>query len=229
MRIANRLTYANVASTLALVLVLGGGGAAVAAGIAKNSVGSPQIKAGAVKSSDLGGNAIDSSKVKDGTLSGADLKNGSVTGADVDEGSLELAATPRVASGVGDEQGALTGDGQVVASVALTAPAAGYVMVTGEASFHAAAAEGWIDAILLVDGTPRRFTYWDNGDVDGNFDEAESMTLVVPVSSGPHTFSLSVGEPGATPHGKYYRPQVTAQYFPEGSAAPQPPVEQNPI
>lgn len=57
-----RPTYASVASTLALVLALGGTGA-YAAGLAKNSVGSKQIKNSAVKSVD----------VKDGSLTGADI------------------------------------------------------------------------------------------------------------------------------------------------------------
>ena len=53
MQIMSKFTYANVASTLALIIAVGGGGAAVAA-VAKNSVGSPQIKAGAVKTSTWG-------------------------------------------------------------------------------------------------------------------------------------------------------------------------------
>lgn len=52
-KLASRMTYANVASTVALVAVVGGGGAAVAAGVAKNSVGSPQIKNGSVQTVDI--------------------------------------------------------------------------------------------------------------------------------------------------------------------------------
>ncbi|HEX5713249.1 MAG TPA: hypothetical protein VFX85_08055, partial [Solirubrobacterales bacterium] len=43
----SKLTYANVISTLCLFLVLGGG-AAVAAGLAPNSVGTTQLKNAAV-------------------------------------------------------------------------------------------------------------------------------------------------------------------------------------
>jgi hypothetical protein len=68
-----RLTYANVASTLALVLVLGGGGTAVAAGLAKNSVGSKQIKPAAVKSADLAPGAVDSVKIRDDGVTGTDV------------------------------------------------------------------------------------------------------------------------------------------------------------
>ena len=62
-----RLTYANVVSTLALFLVVAGG-AALAAGLAKNSVKSRHIAPGAVKTSDLGRNAATGAKVKESTL-----------------------------------------------------------------------------------------------------------------------------------------------------------------
>lgn len=61
-----RPSYASVAATLALVVALGG--TAYAAGLPRNSVGSPQIKNGAVRS--------------------VDIKDGAVTGQDVRESSL---------------------------------------------------------------------------------------------------------------------------------------------
>jgi hypothetical protein len=60
-----RLTYANVVSSAALFLALGGGSYA-AATLPKNSVGSNQIKK----------NAIGASKVRDGSLMSRDFKNG---------------------------------------------------------------------------------------------------------------------------------------------------------
>ncbi len=47
-RLSRRLTYANVVSTLCLVLVLGGGVAYSATQLRKNSVGTKQLKNGAV-------------------------------------------------------------------------------------------------------------------------------------------------------------------------------------
>ena len=47
-QLRDRLTYANVVATLALFLVLAGGTAVAAAQLGKNSVGSKQIKKGAV-------------------------------------------------------------------------------------------------------------------------------------------------------------------------------------
>jgi hypothetical protein len=63
-----RLTYANVIATLALFLALGGGAAYAASNLGRNSVGSKQLKAGAVTGA----------KVKDGSLSATDFASGQV-------------------------------------------------------------------------------------------------------------------------------------------------------
>jgi hypothetical protein len=85
-RILGRLTYANLMATTAVFIAIGGG--AYAAGLAKNSVKSKQIKNGAVKTADLKNNAVKGAKVKDGSLTGGDLLDGSVGSADVTDESL---------------------------------------------------------------------------------------------------------------------------------------------
>ncbi len=50
--IRGKLSFANVMSMIAVMIALGG--TSYAAGLARNSVGSTQIKTGAVKNSDLG-------------------------------------------------------------------------------------------------------------------------------------------------------------------------------
>ncbi len=64
-----------VVSLIALFVALSGTGYA-AVTLKKNSVGSPQIKRGAVKTSDLANNAVTSPKVKDGSLLASDFKSG---------------------------------------------------------------------------------------------------------------------------------------------------------
>ncbi len=76
-RLTDRLTYANVISTLALFLVLSGG-AAYAASLGKNSVGTKQLKK----------NSVTAAKISKNAVSTAQIKNGSVTGAKVNLGSL---------------------------------------------------------------------------------------------------------------------------------------------
>lgn len=62
-RMGSKLTYSNVVATLALVLALGGGSFAVAAALKKNSVGSKQIKAKAVRTGDIADNAVTGAKI----------------------------------------------------------------------------------------------------------------------------------------------------------------------
>jgi hypothetical protein len=68
------LTFANVISMMALFIALGGG--AYAATLAKNSVGSKQLKKNAVTSSKIRKNAVTSSKVKNGSLKAGDFAAG---------------------------------------------------------------------------------------------------------------------------------------------------------
>jgi hypothetical protein len=83
-----KLSYANVISTLCLFLLLAGGAAYAASHLAKNSVGSKQIKKNAVTTAKIKKNAITGVKVKDGSLTGNDLADGTITGAKVADGSL---------------------------------------------------------------------------------------------------------------------------------------------
>jgi hypothetical protein len=85
--VRTRLTYANVMSSLAVFLVLGGG-AAVAAGLGKNTVGTAQIKRNAVKvgklapeavkAGKLAKNAVPTNRLRDNAVSADKIANGSV-------------------------------------------------------------------------------------------------------------------------------------------------------
>lgn len=76
-QLRKRLTYANVMSSIAVFLVLGGA-TAIAAGLAKNSVGPKQLKK----------NAVTAVKIKNNAVTTAKIKNGAITGAKVNAGSL---------------------------------------------------------------------------------------------------------------------------------------------
>jgi len=87
-QLRKRLTYANVMSSIAVFLILGGATALAAGQLAKNSVGKKQLKAGAVTTAKLKKNAVTTAKIKNNAVTGAKIKNGSVTGAKVLDGSL---------------------------------------------------------------------------------------------------------------------------------------------
>ena len=75
--IRKHLSYANVVATLALFLAMGGG-ALAALRIPPNSIGTPQLKRGAVTGI----------KVKVGSLTATDIKPKSLTGESFKPGSL---------------------------------------------------------------------------------------------------------------------------------------------
>lgn len=78
-RIRQHLTYANVMSTLAVFLVLGGATAfAVSEALPPKSVGPEQLKDGAVTPA----------KLKKGTVTSTKLRKGAVTGAKIKESTL---------------------------------------------------------------------------------------------------------------------------------------------
>lgn len=76
-QISKRITYANVMSTIAVFLVLGGA-TAIAAGLAKNSVGPKQLKKNAVTTKKIKNNAVTTAKIKNGAVTGAKLNVGSI-------------------------------------------------------------------------------------------------------------------------------------------------------
>ena len=88
-----RLTYANVASTLALVIAMSTGGA-YAAGliqtrdIADDAVTTAKLRNGAAASTKIADDAVKRSKIADGAVNGAKVVNGALTGADIANGSI---------------------------------------------------------------------------------------------------------------------------------------------
>lgn len=77
-QIHRHLSYANVMSTIAVFLTLGGATALAAGQLAKNSVGSRQLKAKAVTTGKIANNAVNGAKVADGSLTGADINIGAL-------------------------------------------------------------------------------------------------------------------------------------------------------
>jgi hypothetical protein len=117
-RFLPRPTYANVVSTLCLFLLLGGASALAATQLAKNSVGTKQIKKNAVTAakiknaavttSKLADNAVTSGKITDAAVTTSKLADNTVTSGKITDGGvraqdlgtiLEVQNTVQIAAG----------------------------------------------------------------------------------------------------------------------------------
>lgn len=82
-QIRQRLTYANVMSSFAVFLVLGG-----ATAFAATKIGSNEIKANAILTGKIKKEAVTTGKIKQSAVDGSRVKDGSLTGADIAAGTL---------------------------------------------------------------------------------------------------------------------------------------------
>jgi hypothetical protein len=87
-QIHKRFTYANVMSSLAVFLVLGGATAIAAGQLGKNSVGAKQLKANAVTQAKIKKGAVTAAKLKAGSVGDAAIKGNAVTGEKVANGAI---------------------------------------------------------------------------------------------------------------------------------------------
>lgn len=90
-QIRAHLSYANVMSTIAVFLVLGGATALAASQLGKSSVGSKQLKK----------NAVTAAKIKSNAVTTAKIKNNAVNGSKVDESTLSQVPSAAMASTAG--------------------------------------------------------------------------------------------------------------------------------
>ncbi|MDX6609261.1 MAG: hypothetical protein QOF85_1186 [Solirubrobacterales bacterium] len=82
-QIRKRITYANVMSSIAVFLILGG-----ATAVAAKKIGSNEIKGNSITTGKLKKNAVTASKIKNNAITTAKIKNGAVTGPKVNLSTL---------------------------------------------------------------------------------------------------------------------------------------------
>ncbi|HKP89680.1 MAG TPA: hypothetical protein VJT75_06855 [Thermoleophilaceae bacterium] len=87
-RVRDRLTYANVVSTLCLFIVLGGT-AWAAVTLPAKSVGTKQLKNKAVTRVKIADRAVNGRKLARNSVNGLKVTDGKITGADVNESTLD--------------------------------------------------------------------------------------------------------------------------------------------
>jgi hypothetical protein len=83
-----RLTYANVASTLALTIALGGASAFAAQKLPDRSVGEFQLRPGAVTAQKIRKNAVTAPKIKAAAVKQGKIANGAITAPKLAQGSV---------------------------------------------------------------------------------------------------------------------------------------------
>jgi hypothetical protein len=81
-----------------------------------------------------------------------------------------------------------------VGSLVATAPAAGFIVLDYGAVINNSAPSSFMVVSLKADGSNVNGSteYWDPGDVDGWYDQAQSGHLVIPVTPGTHTYTLAL-------------------------------------
>ena len=87
-QIRKRLTYANVMSSIAVFLILGGATALAASHLGKNSVGTKQLKSNAVTTAKIKKNAVTAKKIKGNAVTGAKIADNAVTSKKIGAGAV---------------------------------------------------------------------------------------------------------------------------------------------
>ena len=159
----------------------------VVAEAAKQITGS-QIRNNSVASSDIKNNSLTGKDVKSNSLKGSDLKDGSLTG---DDNLVRVASAAADTSVISD-----TTEPAVAATVAILAPADGYLVINAGSDVLNYADPDLVKCYLQVDGVyvpgSNRFLKLSGGNEEE--DCTSNGTRRVP--AGIHTVSL-IGDPNA--------------------------------
>lgn len=216
MRISRpQLNYANVIATIALFVALGG--AAVAAGLPKNSVGSKQLKRGAVATSDLRRNAVTSGKIGPRAVTAGKLGANAVLPGNLGKGIIsteKLSDGSVIASKI--KNGVITTN--KLDNAAVTTPKLGDNAVTS-----AKLADGSVTLTKLAKGLylvpstlPSGQTERGMLDVGGDTDFARTgVSYPIPLAFYPEGHVLEVGESSPQCPGRTFGPH--AEQVPQAS------------
>lgn len=190
MRFRQHLSYANVVATLALVGVVGGGGA-----YAASKIGSKEIRNGSIRSADL-------KNAK--AVRGIDVRPDSLGGKQIREGTLDLSSLVAVAGAepVGCDPPGAAFVTCATASVDLPRPAQLLAVATGGQESEGGAAKAVCQ--VRVDGVASALSAAPGEEASDNTSVSATngfaRTLVTPeaLSAGRHAVELACSEPGGS-------------------------------
>jgi hypothetical protein len=216
--VRRRLTYANVMSTVAVFVALGGG--AYALSVPKNSVGTRQIKRSAVTSAKIRRSAITGAKIKQGAVTSAQVRDRSLRASDLAPGvipSSTPAPAPRVLAGAhaaDTDPPATPGTALKSTSLTLTSAGKAFVLATlNQPSLTCPSSPCEADWGIYVDSQAVPATglrlQADGGSGDG-YPFYTLYGLTPTLQAGSHTVSLNVTTTGSGALVAQFAPQLGA-------------------
>jgi hypothetical protein len=160
----SRLTYANVTSTLALAIALGGAGA---------------YAAGKIGANDIKDNAVRSRHIKNGEVTGKDVKESSLKG--VDAATLGGTKPERFTLGAGGDSGGTTGVSRKLVTETATRQSIPLVSIAGLGSVQMLCNTVGVQFDAQKDpsgpSVGTQFTYTEHQVDDNTFDDTIHDTL----------------------------------------------------
>jgi hypothetical protein len=225
--VRGHLTYANVVSTLALVLVLGGGTAALASviitsnsqvaqntisghhppvGVHSNliggSVNGTDLATGSVTGGKLAANSVVGSKVIDGSLTGSDVQANSLTGTQINAGTLGEVPLAKI-GGLGRFIGGQPcNPGANVIDCAITTinlPTASRVLLIGQANGYSENGNDYSAECTLVTNTGDvAGTRQDWAGSSGSIEPGAMVGITGVLPAGSHDFAVDCYDFGNT-------------------------------
>jgi hypothetical protein len=187
-----RITYANVTSTLALVIALGMGSAYAAQQLAPKSVGAKQLRPGAVTADKLRKNAVTAPKIEELAIKQGKIASAAVTAAKIANGSVTSEKIPG---------GAVTPDkipDDSLSGAKINEATLGQMPSANTANFATFAETSNPEAFAKIDAEATTFPAYSKG--IGTAD----------VKGGPEPGIYCVNVPGFVPRGAQATPEYSA-------------------
>lgn len=215
-QIRKRLTYANVMSSLAVFLILGG--ATAFAAIKK--VGANEIKANSIKTGKIVKEAVVTGKIKkgavtesriaDGAVTTNKIANDAVTGEKANESTFGQVPNAKTLDGIGpsafsrqassaiDDNALPLGASGTARELNITAPQSGFLLIIASSDVFGSAADSY-NCILEVDGAElsasERTSEFEGA--GGDSEENCGTNAIVPASAGVHNVKFNFSSIGA--------------------------------
>ena len=185
--IRKRITYANVMSSIAVFLVLGGGAA-----YAAKKIGSNEIKGNSITTGKIKKEAVSASKIKKNAVTTPKIANGAVTGAKLNLGTIGTVPNAVHATNADNANNANTVGGNRIVSFSLVGHGSigpTQILDLNGLQIIASCASGDVTAIArtsVADGEISAFTFDASGEtLEGEYEDTFSpgIDFTIPLNS----------------------------------------------